>query len=147
MLWCVAELIDLPFLLLVFRRWLRADARDAAQVDAVLEAERALARGRVDRHRAPGRARRRARRPLVDQRSGDAQRLRRLVTQPVRRRVNTPCRRRPVQRVDRDRGRRRERAVDVRERRARCRSCPRPRSVGVHAAGSSSTTTSSGASR
>ena len=40
-LWCVAELIDLPFLLLVFRRWLRADARDAAEVDAVLEAERA----------------------------------------------------------------------------------------------------------
>ena len=39
-LWCVAEVIDLPFLLLVFRRWLRADARDAAQVDAVLEAER-----------------------------------------------------------------------------------------------------------
>ena len=39
-LWCVAELIDLPFLLLVFRRWLAADARDAAQIDAVLEAER-----------------------------------------------------------------------------------------------------------
>lgn len=43
-LWCVAELIDLPFLLLVYRRWLRADARDAAQVDAVLEAERAARR-------------------------------------------------------------------------------------------------------
>lgn len=40
-LWCVAEIIDLPFLLLVYRRWLRADARDAARVDAVLEAERA----------------------------------------------------------------------------------------------------------
>jgi putative membrane protein len=40
-LWCAAEVIDLPFLLLVFRRWIRADARDAAQVDAVLEAERA----------------------------------------------------------------------------------------------------------
>jgi putative membrane protein len=40
-LWCIAELIDLPFLLLVYRRWLRADARDAAAVDAVLEAERA----------------------------------------------------------------------------------------------------------
>lgn len=39
-LWCVAELVDLPFLLLVFRQWIRADARDAAQVDAVLEAER-----------------------------------------------------------------------------------------------------------
>jgi cytochrome c oxidase assembly factor CtaG len=44
-LWCVAELIDLPFLLLVFRRWVRADARDAAQVDAVLEAERAARAG------------------------------------------------------------------------------------------------------
>jgi len=39
-LWCVAEVIDLPFLLIVYRRWLRADARDAAEIDAVLEAER-----------------------------------------------------------------------------------------------------------
>ncbi|WP_375484046.1 cytochrome c oxidase assembly protein [uncultured Jatrophihabitans sp.] len=44
-LWTVAELIDLPFLFLVFRRWLRADARDAANIDAVLEAERASRRG------------------------------------------------------------------------------------------------------
>ena len=36
----MAEVIDLPFLVLAFRRWSRADARDAAQVDAVLEAER-----------------------------------------------------------------------------------------------------------
>jgi cytochrome c oxidase assembly factor CtaG len=43
-LWCVAELLDLPFLVLVFRQWLRADAKDAADIDAVLEAERA-ARG------------------------------------------------------------------------------------------------------
>ena len=43
-LWCIAELIDLPFLYLVYRRWIRADARDAARVDAVLEAER-VARG------------------------------------------------------------------------------------------------------
>jgi putative membrane protein len=43
-LWCVAEIIDLPFLVLVYRRWLRADARDAAQVDAVLDAERAARR-------------------------------------------------------------------------------------------------------
>lgn len=43
-LWCIAELIDLPFLLLVYRRWIRADARDAATVDAVLEAERAARR-------------------------------------------------------------------------------------------------------
>lgn len=45
--WCLSEVIDLPFLLLVFRRWLRADARDAAQVDAVLEAER-VARSALD---------------------------------------------------------------------------------------------------
>ncbi len=44
-LWCVAEVIDLPFLALVYRRWLRADARDAAKVDAVLEAERHARRG------------------------------------------------------------------------------------------------------
>jgi putative membrane protein len=44
-LWCVAEVIDLPFMYLVYRRWLRADARDAAQVDAVLEAERAARQG------------------------------------------------------------------------------------------------------
>jgi putative membrane protein len=44
-LWCIAEVIDLPFLILVYRRWLRADARDAARVDAVLEAERAARRG------------------------------------------------------------------------------------------------------
>jgi putative membrane protein len=43
-LWCVAELLDLPFLILVYRQWLKADARDAAEVDAVLEAER-IARG------------------------------------------------------------------------------------------------------
>ncbi len=44
LLWCVSELIDLPFLLLVYLRWLRADERDAAQIDTVLEAER-IARG------------------------------------------------------------------------------------------------------
>ncbi|MDT4891988.1 MAG: hypothetical protein QOE97_1023 [Pseudonocardiales bacterium] len=43
--WVVAELIDLPFLLLVYRRWLRADERDAAAADAVLEAERAARTG------------------------------------------------------------------------------------------------------
>jgi cytochrome c oxidase assembly factor CtaG len=43
-LWCVAELLDLPFLILVYRQWLRADARDAADIDAVLDAER-IARG------------------------------------------------------------------------------------------------------
>ena len=44
-LWCVSEVIDLPFLLLVFRRWIRADVREAAEVDAVLEAERAARSG------------------------------------------------------------------------------------------------------
>jgi len=39
-LWCVAELIDLPFLILVFHRWLRADRAEASRVDAILEAER-----------------------------------------------------------------------------------------------------------
>jgi cytochrome c oxidase assembly factor CtaG len=33
-LWCVAELLDLPFLILIFRRWVQADAREAAVVDA-----------------------------------------------------------------------------------------------------------------
>ena len=46
-LWCVSEVIDLPFLLIVFRRWLRADARDAAVIDAVLDAER-IARSGLD---------------------------------------------------------------------------------------------------
>jgi len=45
--WCVAELIDLPFLLIVYRRWLRSDAREAAEIDTVLEAER-IARGPND---------------------------------------------------------------------------------------------------
>jgi cytochrome c oxidase assembly factor CtaG len=42
-LWCVAELIDLPFLILIFRRWLAADAREAAAADA-READTADAR-------------------------------------------------------------------------------------------------------
>jgi cytochrome c oxidase assembly factor CtaG len=45
LLWVIAELIDLPFLLLVFRQWLRADARDAAAMDAVLDAEHAARAG------------------------------------------------------------------------------------------------------
>ena len=68
-LWCIAEIIDLPFMFLVYRRWLRADARDAAQVDAVLEAERAARPALRDDQ--PRRARR-ARRALVAQRPGDA---------------------------------------------------------------------------
>jgi cytochrome c oxidase assembly factor CtaG len=52
-LWCIAEVIDLPFLVLVYRRWLRADARDAARIDAVLEAERAARRGLLDHGAEP----------------------------------------------------------------------------------------------
>jgi putative membrane protein len=47
-LWCVAEVLDLPFLLLVFRRWVQADARDAAAADAILEAERLARAGLRD---------------------------------------------------------------------------------------------------
>jgi len=43
-LWSVAELLDVPFLALLFVQWIRADARDAAEIDAVLEAER-ISRG------------------------------------------------------------------------------------------------------
>jgi cytochrome c oxidase assembly factor CtaG len=46
-LWCVAELLDVPFLLLVFRRWLKADAAEAARIDTVLDAER-IARSGLD---------------------------------------------------------------------------------------------------
>lgn len=47
-LWCVAEAIDLPFLALLFRRWVRADRAEAAQVDAVLTAEQAARAGLED---------------------------------------------------------------------------------------------------
>ncbi|SOD72853.1 cytochrome c oxidase assembly factor CtaG [Jatrophihabitans sp. GAS493] len=43
-LWGAAELLDLPFLLLIFHRWVIADARDAAEIDTVLDAER-ISRG------------------------------------------------------------------------------------------------------
>lgn len=36
--WIVAEVIDLPFLLLVATRWIKADAREAARIDAELDA-------------------------------------------------------------------------------------------------------------
>lgn len=38
-LWVMAELIDLPFLLLLAVRWVRVDAREAAVVDRQLDAE------------------------------------------------------------------------------------------------------------
>jgi putative membrane protein len=47
-LWCVSEVIDLPFLLIVYRRWLHADAREAAAIDAVLDAERIARTGLSD---------------------------------------------------------------------------------------------------
>ncbi len=37
-LWVVAEVLDLPFLILAAYRWIRADARDAARIDAELDA-------------------------------------------------------------------------------------------------------------
>ena len=45
--WVVAELLDLPFVILLFRQWVKADARDARSVDTVLDAE-AIAHGRTD---------------------------------------------------------------------------------------------------
>ena len=37
-LWVVAEVIDLPFLILAAHRWIKADQRDAARIDAELDA-------------------------------------------------------------------------------------------------------------
>ncbi|PRZ42397.1 cytochrome c oxidase assembly factor CtaG [Antricoccus suffuscus] len=39
-LWTVAEVLDLPFLILVMVRWLRVDAKEAVKIDAVLDARR-----------------------------------------------------------------------------------------------------------
>ncbi len=36
-LWAVAELVDLPYLLIVLRQWIHADAREARRVDAALD--------------------------------------------------------------------------------------------------------------
>jgi putative membrane protein len=44
-LWGLAELLDLPFLILVFARWVRADAHEAAEIDTVLDAERVARTG------------------------------------------------------------------------------------------------------
>lgn len=38
-LWTVAEVLDLPFLVVLFLRWYRTDLREAGAVDAVLDAE------------------------------------------------------------------------------------------------------------
>jgi putative copper resistance protein D len=37
-LWSVAELLDLPFLIFIVYQWIKADARQAAAVDALLDA-------------------------------------------------------------------------------------------------------------
>jgi putative membrane protein len=37
-LWVVAEVLDLPFLILAANRWIKADAREAAAIDAELDA-------------------------------------------------------------------------------------------------------------
>ncbi len=37
-LWVVAEVLDLPFLILAGHRWIKADQRDAARIDAELDA-------------------------------------------------------------------------------------------------------------
>jgi putative membrane protein len=42
-LWVVAEILDLPFLVLAATRWWRADAREAARIDAVLDASETAA--------------------------------------------------------------------------------------------------------
>jgi len=47
-LWCVAEIIDLPFLVLAFRRWVRADNAEAARIDTVLDAERTARNAQPD---------------------------------------------------------------------------------------------------
>jgi cytochrome c oxidase assembly factor CtaG len=41
-LFTVGELLCVPLVVLLFRQWVQADARDAAEVDVVLEAERAV---------------------------------------------------------------------------------------------------------
>lgn len=41
-LWVVGELVDLPFMFLVIRRWMRADAEEARRIDAELDARDAL---------------------------------------------------------------------------------------------------------
>lgn len=42
-LWAVAEILDLPFLVLVATRWMRADAIEAQRIDAELDARAAAA--------------------------------------------------------------------------------------------------------
>lgn len=48
-LWVVAETLDLPFLVLAATRWIRADAREAARIDAELDARQSLGEDGADR--------------------------------------------------------------------------------------------------
>ena len=50
MLWAIGEVVGLPLLLLVVVQWMRADAREAARIDAVLDRARGGA-GRAGRPR------------------------------------------------------------------------------------------------
>jgi putative copper resistance protein D len=43
-LWCIGEAVDVPFLGLILLQWFRADARDARQIDEVLDTAAALDR-------------------------------------------------------------------------------------------------------
>lgn len=49
LLWCVGEAIDLPFLILLAVQWYRSDARQAAQVDRLLDEPRSGPDGEPDR--------------------------------------------------------------------------------------------------
>lgn len=52
-LWCLAEVVDLPFLGLMLYQWVRADRHEGIAVDTVLEAER-LARAPLQHPAASG---------------------------------------------------------------------------------------------
>jgi putative membrane protein len=47
LLWCIGEAIDLPFLALLAIQWYRSDARQAAQIDRLLDAAPAAAADRA----------------------------------------------------------------------------------------------------
>jgi len=61
-LWVVAEILDLPFLILAATRWIKADAREAAVLDAELDARQHWA---ADGRNVP-------RSPLVARRPGSS---------------------------------------------------------------------------
>jgi putative copper resistance protein D len=55
-LWSVAELLDLPFLIFIVYQWTKADARQAAAVDAALDAQDARRETARTARAAPGMA-------------------------------------------------------------------------------------------